>query len=395
MKEQRNKLIFKVSLLSISMFLMMAPQIASALPLMYHAFPGVDKAGVEMLSTVPNFGIMVGLLISPIFVKYLGQKVTILIGLVGTLITGTFPMYCFAYTPILISRFLIGLSIGLFNSLAVSLIPQFYNDDENELAQMVGIQNVMGNVGAAIASFLVSYLVTVSWHAAFAIYFLVIPALILFILFVKLPKTQHRKVAAERKNKQHINGSVIKIAILMFLIFTFFMTTTFKLPILIVQEKLGSTSQAALVAGFSTLIAIPIGACFGIVFKKIHDMIFPISYLFVTLGFLGIAFAQNMPTLLLAIVVLGIGFGLGVPYMYNWLDWSAPVDSVNLATTVVLVLVNIGCFVSPTIIDGITNLCGSSSPRVAMLISTVAFGLITAYAFVHYLRVHKKSKNEV
>lgn len=394
MEEQRNKLIFKVSLLSISLFLMMAPQIASALPLMYHAFPGVDKAGVEMLSTVPNFGIMFGLLISPILVKYLGQKVTILIGLIGTLITGTFPMYCFAYTPILISRFLIGLSIGLFNSLAVSLIPQFYSDDENKLAQMVGIQNVMGNVGAAIASFLVSYLVTISWHAAFAIYFLVIPALILFTLFVKLPKPEHHKVVTKKKTSQHVNGSVIKIAILMFLIFTFYMTITFKLPILIVQGKLGSTSQAALVAGFSTLIAIPIGACFGIVFKKIHDLIFPTSYLFVTLGFLGISLAQSMPILLGSIVLLSIGFGLGVPYMYNWLDWSAPVDSVNLATTVVLVLVNIGCFVSPTIIDGITNLCGSSSPRVAMLVSTVAFGLITVYAFIHYLSVHKKSKSE-
>ena len=389
MEEQRNKLIFKVSLLSISLFLMMAPQIASALPLMYHAFPGVDKAGVEMLSTVPNFGIMFGLLISPILVKYLGQKVTILIGLIGTLITGTFPMYCFAYTPILISRFLIGLSIGLFNSLAVSLIPQFYSDDENKLAQMVGIQNVMGNVGAAIASFLVSYLVTISWHAAFAI-----PALILFTLFVKLPKPEHHKVVTKKKTSQHVNGSVIKIAILMFLIFTFYMTITFKLPILIVQGKLGSTSQAALVAGFSTLIAIPIGACFGIVFKKIHDLIFPTSYLFVTLGFLGISLAQSMPILLGSIVLLSIGFGLGVPYMYNWLDWSAPVDSVNLATTVVLVLVNIGCFVSPTIIDGITNLCGSSSPRVAMLVSTVAFGLITVYAFIHYLSVHKKSKSE-
>lgn len=315
MKEQRNKLIFKVSLLSISLFLMMAPQIASALPLMYHAFPGVNRAGVEMLSTIPNFGIMFGLLISPIIVKYLGQKATILIGLIGTLVTGTFPMYCFAYTPILISRFLIGLSIGLFNSLAVSLIPQFYSDNENDLAQMVGIQNVMGSIGGAIASFLVSYLVTISWHAAFAIYFLVIPALILFTLFVKLPKPEHHKAVTAKKNTQHINGSVIKIAILMFLIFTFYMTITFKLPILIVQGGLGSTSQAALVASFSSLIGIPIGVCFGFVFKKIHDMIFPVSFLFVTFGFLGITLAQNIPFLLGAIISLSLGFGLGVPYI--------------------------------------------------------------------------------
>ncbi len=43
MKDKQNHLLFKVSLLSISLFLMMAPQISSALPLMYHAFPGIQQ----------------------------------------------------------------------------------------------------------------------------------------------------------------------------------------------------------------------------------------------------------------------------------------------------------------------------------------------------------------
>lgn len=67
-------------------------------------------------------------------------KLTILIGLVITLLAGTFPMYAVAFTPILISRFLLGAGIGLFNSLAVSLIPQFYVDDEEERASMLGFQ---------------------------------------------------------------------------------------------------------------------------------------------------------------------------------------------------------------------------------------------------------------
>ena len=187
-KRKQDRLIFKISLLSISIFLMMAPAITPALPLMYNAFPGVDKAGVEMLSTIPNIGIVIGLLISPFLIKLMGEKLTILTGLIIILLTGTFPMYATAYTPILISRFLIGAGIGLFNSLAVSLIPQFYSSNEDELATMVGYQNIMGGLGAAVASFLISWLLTISWHAAFAIYFLVIPVLILFTLFVPLPR---------------------------------------------------------------------------------------------------------------------------------------------------------------------------------------------------------------
>ena len=163
MKDKQNHLLFKVSLLSISLFLMMAPQISSALPLMYHAFPGIQQAGVQTLATIPNVGIVAGLLVSPLMVRWCHEKLTIVIGLVVTLLAGTFPMYATAYSAILVSRFLIGAGIGLFNLLAVSLIPQFYKRDENELAQMIGYQNVMGSVWAAIAAFLVRYFVLVSY----------------------------------------------------------------------------------------------------------------------------------------------------------------------------------------------------------------------------------------
>ena len=42
MKPVKDRLSFKISLLSISLFLMIAPQISAALPLMYDAFPGVS-----------------------------------------------------------------------------------------------------------------------------------------------------------------------------------------------------------------------------------------------------------------------------------------------------------------------------------------------------------------
>lgn len=396
MKQTKDKLIFKVSLLSISLFLMMAPQISSALPLMYHAFPGVDQAGVETLSTVPNFGIVIGLLISPFLVRKLGQKPTVLIGLLITLITGTFPMYATAYLPILISRFLIGLGIGLFNSLAVSLIPQFYKRDEQELASMIGYQNVMGSVGAALSSFLLSYLVTISWHAAFAIYFLVIPVLILFTLFVPLAdKKQNAVVAGQSANKvpvpkQKINSKVILIAVLMLLIFMFYMPISFALPSLIVTEGIGTTSTAALIAGFSTLVGIPIGASFGFFFKRLHDKVFPLGFALVALGFILISLANNVIFLFVSVVVLGFGFGIGVPYMYNWLDWAAPEGSINLSTTIVLILVNIGSFVSPTVINLITGLFNNTSPRAIMMLSAVAFLLIFVFALYHYLKVHRQ-----
>lgn len=137
MKYNKNSLIFKIALLSISTLLMIAPAVSSALPLLYPAFSGVSKASVEGLITLPNIGIILGLILSPVLIRFLGQKKTVLSGLVLALISGTFPMYASSFMMIAISRLLLGMGIGLFNSLAVSLIPQFYNDDEEETASML------------------------------------------------------------------------------------------------------------------------------------------------------------------------------------------------------------------------------------------------------------------
>lgn len=277
----------------------------------------------------------------------------------------------------------------MFNSLAVSLIPQFYGNDEDKLATMVGFQNVMGSLGAAIASFLISWLLTISWHAAFAIYFLVIPVLILFTIFVPLPSSRISKkntqTANKPKEKQTINGKVVLISALMFLIFLFYMPMSFKIPALVVQEKLGTVSEVSALTGVLNLVGIPIGASFGFFFKRIHDKIFPLGFTLVSIGFFVIALAANFIMLGIGCLILGIGFGLGVPYMYNWLDWSAPQNSINLATTIVLVLVNVGCAISPMIINAITP-----SAKVGLLISAVFFACFAVYAILHYLRVHNK-----
>ena len=395
MKPIKDKLSFKISLLSISLFLMIAPQISAALPLMYDVFPGVSKSGVETLATIPNFGIMIGLFTSPFLIRFIGQKKTILLGLVITLFAGTFPMYATTFIPILVSRFILGVGIGLFNSLAVSLIPQFYVDDEDERASMLGFQNVMSSIGAALSSFLVGYLVAISWHAAFAIYFLVIPSLILFILFVPLKKdvTIVEDESVEN-SKQSINSKVVIIAILMFFMFTFYLPISYKLPTVIVENGIGTSSTAALVSGFSTLVGIPIGITFGFFFKKLHDKIFPLGLLFVFLGFLIATFSPNIVVLLLAMLVTGIGFGFAVPYMYNWLGWAAPQDSVNLATTIVIVMVNVGCFVSPMLMGFLSQIFGAEASN-TLLVSAIGFGVLTVYAFAHYIKVHKLYKNNI
>ncbi|MBI0092468.1 MFS transporter [Lactobacillus sp. M0403] len=383
--------LFKVALLSISLLLMIAPQISSVLPLMYSSFPGVSRAAVETLSTIPNIGIVIGLIISPFLIKLIGTKNTVITGLVIALLAGTYPMYATGYTTILISRFLLGAGIGLFNSLAVSLLSKFYQGDE--LSSMLGFQNSMGSVGAAIFSFCVGLLAVNGWHATFAIYFAALPILLLFGFVVKLP-SQSQSIDTEAqpatKEENKINGAVIEIAIIMFFMYVFFMPMSFKLPQLATSQKLASVSQIAFVSSVVTLIGIPVGMCYGLLKKKLKDLILPIGLFLQVAGLLAIAYAVNLPMLVVAVIVLGAGFGLSVPYIFNWLDEAAPKNSVNFATTITLILVNIGCAASPTIVNWLGTTFGGGTPRSDMTMAGIGMAVLFCYSIVHYFQLKKK-----
>lgn len=197
-----KKWIFKISLLSISLMTMIAPAVSPALPLMYRAFPGYSNSAVETLLTVPNFGIMICLFLSPLIISFIGEKKTVVIGLVLALAAGIFPMFSNDYALVFASRFLFGAGVGLFNSLTISLIARFYKGDA--LSSMMGFQSASGSLGAASVAFLVSYLVTLGWHQTFLIYAIALPILLLFTLFVPLENDHKGGKAKNIKNKEHL-----------------------------------------------------------------------------------------------------------------------------------------------------------------------------------------------
>lgn len=75
MKLQKQHWLFKLSLLSVSVLLMSAPIISAALPLMFTDFPDQSKSAIETLLTVPNFGIILALLISPLCIRFFWKKI--------------------------------------------------------------------------------------------------------------------------------------------------------------------------------------------------------------------------------------------------------------------------------------------------------------------------------
>ncbi|MBS7688787.1 MFS transporter [Limosilactobacillus fermentum] len=68
--------------------------------------------------------------------------------MIGTLLTGTLPIYISNFTLILLSRVLFGFFTGLFGALAISILSDYYTGSKR--ASMIGYVNAMGSIGAGL-----------------------------------------------------------------------------------------------------------------------------------------------------------------------------------------------------------------------------------------------------
>lgn len=375
-KINTKSFLFKFALLSISMLLMAAPNIAAAIPLMSKTFTGQSASAIETISTIPNLGIIAGIFISSILVNFLGQKKTVIFGLIVALIFGITPVFSNNYYVVIISRLLLGVGIGLFNSLAISMISDFYGGDE--LSTMMGFQSSVSSLGSSILSFLVGYLIAFGWHATFIIYAIALPIMIIF--GVVIPNVENKSVKHEKSVHQKVNLPVILISVMTFFIYAFFMVVTVKLADLLTYKNMGTGSQAATILGVFTLVSMAIGFVYGFIHKLLKQYTLVVGFSLMVVGFVILSRAASIANVTIGVVIVGLGFALVIPFIYTIINTIAPKGSENLASSVMLIFTNVGVFISPTLINYLSGLMGSQQPDMNMRVAAYGFGFLLLIA---------------
>lgn len=358
------------------MLLMAAPNIAAAIPLMSKTFTGQSASAIETISTIPNLGIIAGIFISSILVNFLGQKKTVIFGLIVALIFGITPVFSNNYYVVIISRLLLGVGIGLFNSLAISMISDFYGGDE--LSTMMGFQSSVNSLGSSILSFLVSYLIAFGWHATFIIYAIALPIMIIF--GVVIPNVENKSVKHEKSVRQKVNLPVILISVMTFFIYAFFMVVTVKLADLLTYRNMGTGSQAATILGVFTLVSMAIGFVYGFIHKLLKQYTLVVGFSLMAVGFAILSRAASIANVTIGVVIVGLGFALVIPFIYTIINTIAPKGSENLASSVMLIFTNVGVFISPTLINYLSGLMGSQQPDMNMRVATYGFDFLLLIA---------------
>ena len=338
--------ISKFSLVSISILLMSHLAISPVLPKLYEYYHGMNPelglASVESLATIPAMMITIFVLLSNLVMNKIGKKNTVLLGIGLIIIFGPLPAFITNFKFVMTSRMLLGAGIGLFNSLSISLMSDFFESDEK--ATMIGMRTAFLNIGKALMTFLSGYLLLFGERAVFLTYLIAIPIFLLFYRYV--PNTS---VEQRAKKKGNIRIATVVLTLLTFLVGVSYMGLTIKIPSLILthyQLEVDLSRNLLTILALSGTIA---GFIFGMLLKKIEDLTLPMMLLSMAMGSLIFIFFKHIALYYVASVLIGVSFVGTMSYIFYFISRIFEKEEIHLTTSIVLVGGNVGVILTPVI----------------------------------------------
>lgn len=366
-----------LGILSLSLLTMATGIVSPAIPAIAKQYPAVSQSLVDQVSTIPSFLMALFILISGWIVRKIGTKKTVIIGLWLIIASTVLSLIAPNIYVLLAARALLGAGIGMYNSLAVSLITVSYQGDKQ--SQLLGWQNAFQGIGALGGSLLVSVLLLIHWRASFIIYFIAI--YILFVYQKNVPEIAVTGTAAEDNASapQKTNWmTVIAAGIVTFVLMAAYMISVVKIPTYLIQNNIGSASTSSLLIGAISLLIIFAGIIYGNLYKRLGYGVLIIASFLMLAAYALLAFSHTLITSALATILIGVAFGFFVPFTFGAASNAADISQSDNVTKFMMIMNNLANFAAPFLAASIS---GNSSSTNAVfsggtIVLTVAFILI-------------------
>ena len=368
----------KFSLLSISILLMSHLAISPVIPNLYTLYhgsnPNIGLASVESLATIPAMMITIFVLLSNGVIKFIGKKNTVLLGLLSIFVFGIVPAFTTNFKLVLISRLFLGAGIGLFNSLSISMISDFF--DEDQRGTMIGLRTAFLNIGKALTTFISGYLLIYGIQYTFLVYALALPIFIIFLLFVPNAENVNNKKVSIKFHKE-----TILLTLLTFLVGISYMGATIKIPTLLAEKYHYQPDVARNLLTILALSGILSGVIFGILVKRFKNLTLPIMLSFMTVGSILFALTNNIVIFYVAAIFIGISFVGTMSFNFFYVSNKLENKFINFATSVILVGGNIGVILTPVVLTKIPEALHLEKYTTPFLITTVLMLVSTLVSY--------------
>lgn len=353
MKVNTNSIITKFAVLCISLMLSSAQVINGVIPQMKQSL-GISQVQVEMLSTIPAITVIAFIFLSSFIAKKIGLKKTINLGLFLAGVGGMLPMFVSSFELIFVGRIILGAGLGLFNSLAVTLINRIYTGEVE--ASLLGIRNSMEGIGQSILTFVAGILLNIGWHYSFAVYLLAFPLIAVFTFAV--PDIDN-EVEEKSSNKEKMNPMVYLMVMFAILLVCNGISISVRFPS-IATEIIGDNFNASNYLAIMPIIGILAGFAFGKLYEMFGTATLYIGILALALSNILIGFSNgNFIILLIGVLFSGIPSTWCFPFIFITIGKITTKGTQALANSLIFVGCNIGGFLVPFAMEAMQVLSGS------------------------------------
>lgn len=354
MKEQMKK----IALLSLSLILTSAYSVSIVLPSLLQHFSEYTTAQVEMLISAPSFAITVMIVLNAWLSRYMKDRSMIVGGLLLLSVSGMVPVFVQEYPVMFASRIFLGIGIGLINAKAISIFSEYY--EGREKAALLGYRGSAEVLGSAVMTLVAGKLVLIRWNLAFWVYALGFVIVLLYLVWVPGSMEPGQSAGAEKESleaeadgkRECWKKEVLPIAYAVFegFVICIYCSNSLRVPMLILEKKLGTESEASIILTLMMLMGIAAGVYFGKLTMWWKEKLPGVGCLMLGAGMLLTAYAGNLPLIGVGISIVGFFYTVLVTYSFHQISERIPQSSINTATSIVLVGCNLGAACSPFVL---------------------------------------------
>ena len=345
----------KVSILSLSLVLITSFSISSALPAMFDYYQGYSTGQVELLVSLPSFGIMTMLLLNGVLERIFPERLQLTLGLLVLSISGTAPFWYQGYYFVFATRLLFGLGVGMLNAKAISIISERYHGKTR--IQMLGFRGSAEVVGASILTLAVGQLLAFGWTATFLVYAAGLVVLALFLLFVPYGKAEVHESKHQTEEAVRLTASMKKLIFFLAIAAAVVVCTntaiTFRIPSLMIEAGFGDAQLSSLVLSAMQLIGILAGISFSFLISTFKEKLLLVAGVTFGIGQIIIALAPSLWVVVAGSLLGGFAYSIALTTVFQLISERIPAKLLNKATSYAVLGCSLGASATPFVLSGI------------------------------------------
>lgn len=346
----------KVSILSLSLVLITSFSISSALPAMFDYYQGYSTGQVELLVSLPSFGIMAMLLLNGVLERMFPERLQLTLGLLILSISGTAPFWYQGYYFVFATRLLFGIGVGMLNAKAISIISERYHGKTR--IQMLGFRGSAEVVGASILTLAVGQLLAFGWTATFLAYAAGLVVLVLFLLFVPYGKAEVHESNHQTEEAVRLTRSMKQLIFFLATVAAVIVCTntaiTFRIPSLMIEAGFGDAQLSSLVLSAMQLIGILAGISFSFLISTFKERLLLVAGVTFGIGQIIIALAPSLWVVVAGSILGGFAYSIALTTVFQLISERIPAKLLNKATSYAVLGCSFGASLTPFVLSGIS-----------------------------------------